>query len=105
MLSPSSPYSRGLCNGVFEALNGQRIFGADVDEALVGANGVAGNGHGFENGVGVAFAGGAVHVSARVTFVSVTNDIFLVGLSVLGESPISGRSGNRRRRGRAGRQP
>ena len=62
----------GLCNGVFKTLNGQRIFGADVDEALVGANGVAGDGHGFENGVGVAFAGGAVHVGARVTFVSVT---------------------------------
>ncbi len=39
----------------FEALDGQRILGADVDVALVGADGVGGDGHAFEHAVRIAF--------------------------------------------------
>ena len=41
--------SRGLCfgNRGEHAFDGQRVFRADVDDALAGADGVAGDGHAF----------------------------------------------------------
>ena len=68
----------GLLDGDLEALDGEGILGADVDEALVGADGVAADGHGLEDGVGVALDRGAVHVGARVALVGVADDVLLV---------------------------
>ena len=77
-----------LLNGELETVNGERIFRADVDVALVGSDGVTGDDHRFENGVGVAFESGAVHVRAGVALVCVTDHVLLaLGLSC-GKLPL-----------------
>ena len=72
----------------FKTVNGKRIFCADVDEALGGANRVAGDGHCLEDGVGIAFESGAVHVSAGVAFVGVAHHVLLTLGLLLGELPL-----------------
>ena len=59
------------------ALDGQRILRAHVDEAFVGADGVAGDEHPLDDGMRVAFHQRAVHECARIAFVGVADDIFL----------------------------
>ena len=44
----------GLAEGVVEALDGQRILGADVDVALVRADGVGADDHALDDAVRVA---------------------------------------------------
>ena len=44
----------GLLDGDLQALDGDGVLGADVDVALVGTDGVAGDGHGLQHAVGVA---------------------------------------------------
>jgi hypothetical protein len=66
----------GLLDGYLEPLDGQGIFGADVDIALVGAHGPSGDHHGFENGMGIAFYGGAVHIGAGIALVGIADDVF-----------------------------
>ena len=55
---------------MLEALDGQRVLGADVDVALVRADGVGADDHAFEHRVRVAFEHGAVHERAGVAFVA-----------------------------------
>ena len=70
-----------LGDGVFEALHRERVLGTDIDDAVVRADRVAADGHGFEDGVRVAFEHGAVHERARVAFVGVADDeLFAFGL-------------------------
>ena len=69
-------------------MNGERIFRTDVDEALGGADRVTGDGHGLEDGVGIAFESGAVHVSAGVTLVGVAHHVLLPLRLLLGELPL-----------------
>ena len=45
----------GLLDGDLEAFDGQRILGADVDEAAVGAHGVGADDHAFDHAVRIAF--------------------------------------------------
>ena len=92
-----------LVEGVLEALDGQRVLGADVDVALVRADGVAGDGHALDDAVRVAFEHAAVHERAGVALVGVAEDVLGVVVLLLGEAATSGRWGSRRRRGRAGR--
>ena len=49
---PRGRASCGLRDGVPQRCDGQRIFGADVDEALVGADGVGADDHAFEDACG-----------------------------------------------------
>ena len=65
----------GLLDGDLQALDGDGVLGADVDVALVGADGVAGDGHGLQHGVGVALQHGAVHERAGVALVGVAADV------------------------------
>ena len=95
----------GLLDGDLETVNGDGVLGPDVDVALVGADGVAGDGHSLQHHVGVAFQNGTVHERAGVALVGVAADILLVGLDWRPQRPISGRWGSRRRRGRAARSP
>ena len=55
-----------------------RIFRADVDVALGGAHGDAGNRHAFDHHEGVALHDHAIGEGAAVTLVSITDDEFLV---------------------------
>ncbi len=65
-----------LFDGDFQTVDGDGVFGADVNIALAGANGIAGDGHSLDNGVGVAFQHRTVHKGARITLVGVAADIF-----------------------------
>ena len=78
----------GLANGHLEAVYGDRIFSADVDISLIGADGIAGNRHGLQHRVGVALQHRAVHERARIALIRVTGHIFLVGLALVSHLPL-----------------
>ena len=87
VLAEQTIFSR-LLDGVFEAVDGEWIFGADVDAPFVCADGIAADGHGFEHGMWVAFEDGAVHERAWVPFVGVADDIFHVGVIAGSDLPF-----------------
>ena len=79
-----------------------RVFGAQVDVALRGADREAGDGHAFDEHEGIAFHQHAVGEGAGVAFVGVADDVFLSAAAlstVCHLMPV----GKPRRRGRAGR--
>ncbi len=67
----------GLVDSDAQARDGQGVFGSDVDDAGVSADCVAADGHGFEDGVGVALQDSAVHECAGVAFVSIADHVLL----------------------------
>ena len=69
----------GLVNSHLQALHGQGILGTDIDIALGGAGGYAGNHHALDDGVGIALHDGAVHKRAGVALVTVADDILYIG--------------------------
>ncbi len=77
-------------NGDIEGFDGQGIFGAAVHITLLGANGVGGDGHTFDDGMGVAFQHAAVHEGTRVAFVGVADDVFHFAGVLAGELPFFG---------------
>src|ERR1035438_5485090 len=54
----------------------QRVFGADIQVALGGSDGVRRNGKAFQNAMRVGLEHGAVHECAGVAFVAVADDVF-----------------------------
>ena len=78
----------GLLDGNLQTLNGDRVLRANVDEALVGADRIAGDRHGFEDRVGVALQNRSVHEGAGVALVGVAADILLIRLVGGGKSPL-----------------
>ena len=54
----------------------QRVFGADIQVALGGSDGVRGNGQAFQNAMRVGFEHGAVHEGAGIAFVAIADDVF-----------------------------
>ena len=88
IFSPSSPAARRLADRPLDALDGQRVFGPDVEEAGLGADGVAADQHPLQDGVRVALQDAAVHVGARVALVAVADDEVLVGLRLAGQLPL-----------------
>ncbi len=83
-----------LVDRYLKALNGDRIFRADVDIALCGADRIAGNSHSLEHNVGVAFENRTVHECTGVALVGVTayillwsdNGLLRTAISTCGES-------------------
>ena len=65
-----------------------RVLGADVDVALVRADGVAADDHPLDDRVRVALEDGAVHERARVALVGVADEVLLVVLGLAGELPL-----------------
>ena len=65
-----------------------RIFGADVDVALGGADGDAGDRHAFDEAIGIAFHQHAIGEGAAVALVGVAADVFLIGLGVVDRLPL-----------------
>ena len=59
-----------------------------VNETLVRADGVGGNGHAFEHAVRIAFQNAAVHERAGIAFVGVADDIFLRALRFGDRAPF-----------------
>ena len=60
---------------VLQALDGQRVFAAHVNVALLRADGVAGDRHAFEHAVRVAFEHAAIHERAGIAFVRVADHV------------------------------
>ncbi len=58
-----------------------RILGADIDEALGRTNGETRNRHALDEHERIALENHAVRERARIAFVGVADDVFLVGLS------------------------
>ncbi len=80
---PQKAHLAGLADRDLEALDGEGVFRADVDVALVRAHGVAADDHRLEDGVGIALQGRAVHVRAGVALVRVADHV-LLSLGLLG---------------------
>ena len=68
--------------------DGIGIFRADIDEALGGAGGDAGDGHALDEHEGIALHHHAVGEGAAVALVGVAADIFLVRLRVMHRLPL-----------------
>ena len=81
----------GLFDGTVQVMHGQRVLGADINDALGGTHDVAADDHAFEQGVRIAFNLIAVHVGAGVAFVRVADDVLLVGLCLGEELPLVSR--------------
>ena len=79
-----------LTDGCLQAFDGDGVFRPHVDIALMGAHGVARDGHSLQNGMGIALQYGAVHEGAGVALVGVAADVFdAVGTDrVVGELPL-----------------
>ena len=78
----------GLLDGVLQALDGERVLGAHVDVALVGADRIGADRHALDHRVRVAFEHGAVHEGTGVALVGVAEDVLDVGLLLLREAPL-----------------
>ncbi len=80
----------GLADGDLQPVDGDGVLGPDVDVALVGADGVAGDGHGLQHAVGVALQHRAVHEGAGVALVGVAGHVLdpVGGGGVVGELPL-----------------
>ena len=74
---PRMPSRSAVRHGAPHALDCQRIFGANVDQRLVGANRARRDHQAFNHAVRIAFHHGAVHERAGVAFVAVADDILL----------------------------
>ena len=56
-------------------LYSKRIFGTDINIALLRPDGVSRNGHSFDDAVRIAFENTSVHECPGVAFVGITEDI------------------------------
>ena len=70
-------------------MDGDRVFGSDIHITFIRADGITGDGHGFDHGVRVTFQNGTVHESTRVAFVGVADHILLIGDAVGGKLPFT----------------
>ena len=77
-----------LVDGYLKSLDGYGIFGTDINVTLMTADGVTGYGHGFDDGMGIAFQYRPVHKRTGIAFVGVTADVFDVAGGVFGELPF-----------------
>ncbi len=77
-----------LLDGYGEPLDGKGVFRAAVDIALARADGIAGDDHAFQYGMGVGLKDRAVHKSARIAFVGIAQDIFHVAFGLAGKRPL-----------------
>ena len=78
----------GSSNRFFQPRNRQRIFGTNINDTFIGPDGVTTDDDAFQNSVWVAFDRTTVHKRTRVAFVSVTDNVFLIGLLIGGKLPF-----------------
>ena len=77
-----------LVNSYLQTLNGNGIFGADINIALACTRCIAADCHCLNDAVRVALKNGAVHKCAGVALVGVADNIFLVSVICCGEAPF-----------------
>ena len=85
---PEQAVDTGLIDGAAQAMDGQRVFGAHVDDAFGCAGDVSADDHAFQQGVRIAFDLVAVHVSAGIAFVRVADDVLLFAFGFAQELPL-----------------
>ena len=78
----------GIGHRLLDVSHGNRIFRPHIDIALLGADGIGGDEHPFEDGVGIAFENGPVHEGPRVSFVGIADDVLHISLGVAGKLPF-----------------
>ena len=85
-----SQEAEGACigDGLFHALDGKGVFAPYIDEALRGAHRIAGDDHPFEELMGVAFQDEPVLERARLSFVGVADDEFLLARRLSRKLPL-----------------
>ena len=71
------PFAR-LADGDLHRLDRVGIFGADIDVAIGGADGDAGDGHALDQYEGIAFHDHAVGEGAGIALIGVADDVFLL---------------------------
>ena len=81
-------FGPGLLDGLVQPVLGEVVFAPDIDKALAGPHGKAGDGHAFQDLVGVALHDVAVLDGARLAFVGVADDVFLGRRQGPGEGPL-----------------
>ena len=79
----------GLSDGIAQALDGQRILGADVDIALARPAGARRDHHALDHAVGVTLHDASIHERARIALVAVADDVFLRLLLPLHLRPLA----------------
>ena len=91
MSSPSRPYSLACAMATSSRWIASGYSARMYIMPFEAPRAVAVDGHGFDDGVGVAFEYRAVHESPRVAFVGIADDVFLVGLHLAGDFPFESR--------------
>ncbi len=85
----------GLGHGDLQVLDGQGVFGPDVDVGLGGPDGVAARHHALQEPVGVALAHRPVHEGPRIALVGVADHVLLVAGRGQGHLPFAARGETR----------
>ena len=99
MFLPSRFCSRRRCEDGFQVRAQVGVFGPQVDDAVPGADHAGADRHALEHQVGEVGEDHAVFERARLAFVGVADDVFLLGLGVRRPAPTSGWWESPRRRG------
>jgi len=72
-----------------QALDCDRVFRADINITLRGADRITGDCHGFQHNMRIAFEHGTIHERARIAFIGVAADILLIRLIGSRERPFA----------------
>ena len=78
----------GLVDGDLQAVDGEGVLGTNVNQTLGGTDGVAADGHGLDDAVGVALEDGTVHEGTGVALVGVADNVLLVSAVLGAEFPL-----------------
>ncbi|OQA54024.1 MAG: hypothetical protein BWY42_01750 [Candidatus Omnitrophica bacterium ADurb.Bin277] len=73
---------------LFNSLDRNRILRANVKEPLGRANRVTPDDHSLDHRIRIALEDSPVHIGARITLITVTNNIFLVTPGLAGKFPF-----------------
>ena len=65
----------GLCYGVCEPFHRERILRTHINITVLCIDCIGGNGHSFDETVGIPFHNASIHECARITLVAVTDNI------------------------------
>ena len=78
----------GLGNGHLQAVDGQRILGPDIDQAVVGIDAIAADHHRLDDRIRIAFHDGPVHERTGIPFIGIAYHILVGGIELAGDLPL-----------------
>jgi hypothetical protein len=77
-----------LTKGILNFLNGQRIFGANIDITMSGTNRIACNDHSLYYRMGITFQNGSIHKSAGIALITIADQIFRLSFCMTADIPF-----------------